>query len=567
MNGKFFLLLVLSALIFGACAAPSPSPAPTLALPTGTPVPPARPSATTVPPTSAPTATRVPATATPAPVTLKQMAEKIAANAGKVMQVVEGDPKRVIFVFEELHDSRLGQVEIAIMLSRLYEDYGLKHIGLEGHPAEKGVLKLTWAHRKPYFQAKQPMTPREDVILTTLKEGAISSAEMMGLVYADVVIDGIDDAKLYAFEPPAGAEDAPLDYLYQIARVRMNNVQRTAWQALYDSKKYDDAFKFAMSVDKFTADTWARLSDPINIASAEESLALVDQIKAEAQKAGAKLTAEQQKNLEAMRENLKVMSQRSDAMAANMLKVAAANPGAPLAMTVGALHTARLKELLTKAGVSFAVVRPESLAKGSKAGLLSPEAFARKMKGQSVAPAGHLGAILEGRKKPTPFADKAEYQLEEAVRTLAQHLIQQALDAMAKVATKEISKLSDAEVKQLLQAELKRLADDAVLAKGSLEGTTFPLAELFNNATIRDVRLMEGNLVIVDVLFDLPSLKFGGTFTASQEKKAQFIEEYLSEEKRDLEKETEPPEEPKPSDPPKPQRICSNTEVTWGKGG
>ncbi len=566
MNRKFFLLLVLSALIFGACAAPSPSPAPTLALPTGTPVPPAPPSATTVPPTSAPTATRVPPTATPAPVTLKQMAEKIAANAGKVMQVVEGDPKRVIFVFEELHDSRLGQVEIAIMLNRLYEDYGLKHIGLEGHPAEKGVLNLTWAHPKPPFRAKQKITAREDVIIYTLREGTISSAEMMGLVYADVVIDGIDDAKLYAFEPLAGAEDAPLDYLYQIALVRMNNVQRTAWQALYDSKKYDDAFKFAMSVDKFTADTWARLSDPINIASAEESLALVDQIKAEAQKVGFKPTAEQQAKLEGMRENLKVMSQRSDAMAANMLKVAAANPGAPLAMTVGALHTARLKELLTKAGVSFAVVRPESLAKGSKAGVLSPEAFKRKMQGRSPAPAGHLGAILEGRKKPEPVADEESYKAEENIRIVIQHL-----GAMAREWHDELGASLES-IEALLNDELQEIRESGRFEvpdpSGFLGGFDIPVPEVneFGDIKVENLRIKDGKLEF-GLRFKSQDKVNTATVLVTQAKFDETMAELLEQAKDALEKETAPPTEPKPGDPPTPQKNCSNTEVTWGKGG
>ena len=95
---------------------------------------------------------------------------------GKVMQIVDGDPKRVIFLFEERHDSILGQMEIALMLHRLYEKYGLKHIGLEGHPVEKGPLNLAWAHIKPYYLPAQKITNREDVIATTLKTGEIGSA-------------------------------------------------------------------------------------------------------------------------------------------------------------------------------------------------------------------------------------------------------------------------------------------------------------------------------------------------------------------------------------------------------
>jgi len=565
MNGKFLLLIVLSALIFGACAAPSPPPAPTLAPPTVAPVlPTARPGATAVPPTSAPAATRVPPTATPTPVTLKQMAEKIAANAGKVMKVVEGDPKRVIFVFEELHDSRLGQVEIAIMLNRLYEDYELKHIGLEGYSADQPPLNLTWAHPKPPFRAKQKITAREDVIVYTLREGTISNAEMMGLIYADVVIDGIDDAKLYAFNPPAGAEDAPSDYLYQIALGRMSNVQRTAWQALYDSQKYGDAFAFAMSVDKFTADTWARLSDRINIASAEEALALVDQIKAEAQKAGFKPTAEQQAKLEGMRENLKTMSQRSDALSANILKVAAANPGAPLAMTVGALHTARLDELLTKAGVSFVILRPESLAKGSTAGMLSPEAFARKMQGRSPLPAGYLGAWIDGRKKPEVVADKEWYKLEENVRIVIQELGKEALDALNSGASEE-------EVKKAVEEGFKKIAENGMLeGEGGKPNIVLPMFGSLDVRVLKISRDANGNPVL-QLAIDASKWSWGKHIgvivTVTNEKRDELLGDTLSKTKNELEQETQPPTEPKPGDPPTPHKNCSNTEVTVATGG
>lgn len=78
---------------------------------------PVPPTATRVPPTATP----IPPTATPVP-TLKEIANKVSDNMGKVMQIVDGDPKRVIFFFEERHDSILGQMEIALMLHRLYKN-------------------------------------------------------------------------------------------------------------------------------------------------------------------------------------------------------------------------------------------------------------------------------------------------------------------------------------------------------------------------------------------------------------------------------------------------------------
>ncbi len=157
----FFVLIAVLAMS-AACATPAPMPTPipptaTLIPPTATPVPP---TATPVPPT----ATRVPPTATPVPPTLKEMAAQVSDKLGIVTKAVDSDPSRVIFLFEEQHDSILGQIEIAVMLNRLYAKHGLRHIGLEGYFPEKGPLKLAWVHRAPYFQAGQKITAREDVI-------------------------------------------------------------------------------------------------------------------------------------------------------------------------------------------------------------------------------------------------------------------------------------------------------------------------------------------------------------------------------------------------------------------
>jgi hypothetical protein len=364
------------------------------------------------------------------------MAEQVSRGAGKVMQIVEGDPNKVIFVFDEDHRSRLGQIEIAIMLNRLYTQYRVRQFGLEGATADKGTLNLAWAHRQPYFQPGQKVTAREDVIAYTLRAGEIGSAEFMGLIYADVVVHGIDDARLYAIGQTADAIAALGNYLFQIAYVRMNVAQRASWQALYDQKKTSEAFNFAVSTDKFTAMVWGRYADWRDPASAEEVLELLDQVEREVEKTGLKPSAKQQADFRAHREYAKVVSARSDAMVANMLKAAAANPGAPLALTgLGVDHTKRVVELLTKAGVSVVQIRPAELTDEDRVlkGRLTPDAFARKNQGRSVDPAGHLGALLDGRRKPPPVADKDWYK--QKVRTL--QLMQELATAASEAANKQ----------------------------------------------------------------------------------------------------------------------------------
>jgi hypothetical protein len=127
--------------------------------------------------------------------------------------------------------------------------------------------------------------------------------------------------------------------------------------------------------------------------------------------------------LETLKTYLGVVSERSDAMAANALNLLAAHPGEPLAITIGALHTERVIEDLTEAGVSVVLLRSQAHVEKSTAGLLSPEAWERKQEGGAVTP---LGILLEGGKKPPPVAFEEPYKLQVSIRRVAQIFAEEA---------------------------------------------------------------------------------------------------------------------------------------------
>jgi len=347
--------------------------------------------------------------------TLDAMAEAIAEDVGQVLKVVEGDPDRVIFVFEERHDSILVQIEVALMLNRLYTDYGMRHIGLEGLMSEEDKLDLSWAHWPPPYRPGQLITAREDVLVQSLIDGEIGGVELLGLVYDDVVIHGIDDAELYAAEVSPEAWSTPYTYLYNTALARMRKAELNEWKTLYDAGKYQEAQEYAMNTDPFTAEKNARLQDNVNFASAEETLEMLDEIATMAKLVKANLPSGAATNLEQLRSYLKLFSKRTDVMVANTLALSAVNRGVPVAMNIGAVHTERVIELFTEAGVSFIVFRSQAQAEGSSIGLLSREAFDRRSEGLSTAPEGALAALLDGRKKSQPIADKEWYAAKETV--------------------------------------------------------------------------------------------------------------------------------------------------------
>lgn len=357
-----------------------------------------------------------------APTSLEDVAEAIADGVGDVLLVNQADPDCVIFVFEERHDSILAQIEIAIMLNRAYRTCGTRCIGLEGLARTEGPLDLSWAHRSPPYRPDEPVTNREDVIAHTLFQGEIGAGEMMGLIYEDVVVAGIDDAALYAVTASDDIWSAPFNYLYNIAVAEMSSTEYSRWKRLYDQKQYPEAEEYAIGTNAFAEEFYDRLTDEINGPSAEEMLEIYSLLRSRARRANVTLPSETQHALLACIQYLEIVSQRSDAMVSTALSLASTSQGIPLAINVGFMHTERTEQLLMDAGASFVVFRSQSHASGTEAGLLSQEALERKAGGLSVGGEGHIGRFLDGRKKPEVTCTKWWYGTEEAIAEVMQFL-------------------------------------------------------------------------------------------------------------------------------------------------
>jgi hypothetical protein len=365
--------------------------------------------------TEIPQATQ-PHESTQSPLTLQEIADQIAIDVGVVLDVSEGDPAKAVFVFEERHDSILGQIEIAIMFNRLYRDHNTRHIGLEGFAAEEGVLDLTWGHFSALYIPGMPITVREDVFVHMAQDGILNSAELTGLVYSDVIVHGIDDAKLYAVSREEIDFNLPFYYLYNITIQTMSDTEYTAFSELYTQEQYTEAFDFAIGTSDYATGVFERLVSISDMASPEERYAIFEELQVKAAEVYAGITPDEEADLEAHKEYLLVVSQRSDVMVANLKTMLATNPGAITPISIGAAHTDRVVELLTEESIPFAVIQPKSLAEESAAGLYTEEAYTRLEQGISPSPNGSLGALLEGRIKPRPQSSREETILEAIIR-------------------------------------------------------------------------------------------------------------------------------------------------------
>jgi hypothetical protein len=405
-NWAIFLaiLTLLAGIVLSACDPGDPTPTIVASTPVSLPRPTADSSSTPIS-----TDTIVPPQAMPFHIT--SSTSDIAKDVGKMTQVVEGDPGRNIVLFVENHGSPAGQIEIALMLNRLYERYGLRSIGLEGKFAIDGKLQVSW-FQAAQFGPTSTVGPREDVLVQLVEDGEISSSEMMAVMYGDVAVMGIENAEEYSYNATDEDESSLTVYLYKIALTSMTQAEILEFNRLGAEDTGLKAAEFAISTDSWTSAQYEQLRDGTVTISSEELIRIIDEIKEKADQVGAEITSGEAAMLQDLRKFYEVASQRTDTMVKNTLELLKQSPDAPIAMITGEAHTDRAVQLLKESGVSFSVIMGNSLASNSKNGDLHRDAYARKEMSLSAGAKNTLGALLDNRKKPPPVIEQPWFQPE-----------------------------------------------------------------------------------------------------------------------------------------------------------
>lgn len=342
-------------------------------------------------------------------------------SVGQIKQTFAGDSHRRVVVFEELHSSLTGQVEIALMLNRLYERYQLRSIGLEGAFVGK-QLDASWLRSSPSFHAYDDIQMREDVIVQMLEKGEISSSEMMALIYEDMKVAGIEDPNEYNSDTlTPGASTVLTVYLAKIAWQGMTPDQQAQANTL-SGQAYVD---YIIGTDAWAKQEYDSINDQTKILSFEEWLQILKEIEDKASSVQADITTDDQANLQALRNFYNLADQRSKTMVTNTLDLLKSSSNGLVAMTIGAGHTKLVAQLLTNANVSFVVIAGNSLVNYTEKGQLSAEAYDRKASSPplSVDASGMLGSFLDNRtKKPLSVLDQAWFQTQCAIFMLVDGL-------------------------------------------------------------------------------------------------------------------------------------------------
>jgi hypothetical protein len=313
-----------------------------------------------------------------------EIARAASAGVGTLTQSGAGGAGSPVIALEERHNSRVGQLQHAVTLVRLHDKYGLKDIVLEGYLVGRPEINTDWFARAG---GKTPEA-RARVAVQFLRQGEISAAEFIKLVYPEVALHQAETADNYNVEPPAGLDKAILEYLNGIAAVDRS------W-AEEKSKPYQDAATF----ESLSGDEKLRMAKEIKKYAEDKSVYV---------SAGSKRAMEGYINfMERRLASNQTMGDVSARVGGGAQQVIAVN--------IGADHSQGMGQLFKDANRPYAVVKPLYTPGNPERGDLTEAMYNNKNHRLPVFSVG-LSALVQqevgGAKKPEPVLSENWFQAE-----------------------------------------------------------------------------------------------------------------------------------------------------------
>jgi hypothetical protein len=359
-------------------------------------------------------------------------AAQAAPNVGAVAQTISIDAGIVgakgttgkgstVIVFEEDHGSISGQIEQALMLTRLRDKFGLRDIVLEGYSG--GGLEAS-ARKVREAMGKRSSSSVERIAATLVREGELSAAEFMAIAYPDVRIVKGESAGGATSEEREQTFDFYMNSRPLLALIAIEHHALTGLEA----ERFLTTLKSLMPIDsQVKAESLIKLCEPViqkdawtrernetlfsngkSIVAIEDQIAATREVRTEAKKLPPNI-ATLATSADGFESFLEARRQASAQLVKSSVDLAAKGSSPVIALIIGAAHTAAVATMLADAKVPYAVIRPDSL--GSTQDVRLPgRAYDRKLRGLSTT--GVLAGALEGafpdstRHKPAPVLDQ-----------------------------------------------------------------------------------------------------------------------------------------------------------------
>ena len=385
---------------------------------------------------------------------LNSMAVAVSSDVGTVNEVSAKGTGGAVVVLDEIHTSRAGQIEQAIILTRLYEDHGLREVALEAYLDDHPQLSASW------FTSKATIQARARVATQFLREGEISSAEFLVLVFADAQLRRTEKRAEHNVTASNESHAAPLVYLLKLGvkalsdnptshSDRIKRIERIGreFEELQESGSEEALGDKATEYQRLLigADPWAveRFEQLLDTSRAAQSLAtkkkVARDINRRVKSKGVELTAQERQHMDEYLAFLDGRDRASTTMANSVLRLARALDAPPVAMVIGAGHTEDVLQALRDNNRPYACISPQSLDEsfknadqGGLVGDLSLELFERKYERLSVFSSGLAKTLQEefpgeDKKKPEPVLAKHWFQAKGELYLLVDNVTQRLL--------------------------------------------------------------------------------------------------------------------------------------------
>jgi hypothetical protein len=388
-----------------------------------------------------PSASAPPAIARPE---LQTVAQKASETVAKIRNSSNGSGNAFapVVLFEERHDLRAVQVQEALAMVRMHDQFGMKDIALEGYLKDEGPVDTSWMKKA---SGAEGAGFRARAVVSLLHEGEISSAEFMKLVYDDVQVHAIEDRANYDVSVSDKAESAPFDYLMAIAEKslpkskyselqaideRLKSLPKGSPQAKRESRRMVDTI---LSGDAWAKGKYDLLNDPVKsqALSGEEQLALAEEIQKHAQESAARIGTDEKEGLDEYIRFWRGRMAASQTMVAAIGDIAKNPQVALVAGLIGAFHTSGMSQQLGQMGVPYAVLRPFAMDEEKTAGSLGNAAFERKYARKSVFTVGLskqlMGIFPAANKKPQQVLQTEWFQAKSETYLMTDRIVRRVL--------------------------------------------------------------------------------------------------------------------------------------------
>ena len=355
----------------------------------------------------------------------KEIAEEVIKDVAKVGFTSSDKQGSPIFVIDESHAFRQGQIEQAIVLERLYSKFNLRDIALEGYLFDEPDISIDW-----FLKAcGDNQIVGQNIAIRLLKEGEISAAECLKLVHPEIFIHKTEKRGEY-IDQDEESYYAPTVYLLAIASVTLEDyvqnhpekeselielidkfgklneeyaaLSEKAQDASIDlrrkemEKEYSSCLEKILSYDPWTADIYNRYLE-FGKGSAGKSIRdqinLLKEIVKKAESVNAPISEDDKKAMNAYINQTTLRDNASITMVKEVLNIKNGDFQKPIAMIIGMGHTDEVIKQLSKDKYSVANITPLSCTTDESSDIPS-DMLGRKYQKKSLYSGSDIDVVI-----------------------------------------------------------------------------------------------------------------------------------------------------------------------------